>query len=182
MSLVMMAVPTPIISSTTSVPISPLPIMIRLTTTSFFSQLHASPVSSIVRQARRGNTFLPLHMMLRLRYSVVLPILRFPHFSVPVLVTLLVTMLLLVVFLLLPVLTLLLLLLSLLATFLSFLSLRVLLRRMSVQLEKLLGIKFCEVGHKVPQVAPPVPGFVLSHILQQAVYVAPNLNQAATGV
>merc|ERR1719233_16362 len=180
-----MAVPaTSIISSATSVTISPLPVMVRLTTTSFLSQLHASPVPSIVRQAGRGDTFLPLHMMLRLRYSVVLTILRFPHFSIPVLVTLLVTMLLLVVFLLLPlpVLTLLLLLLSLLATFLPFLSLRVLLRRMSVQLEELLGIKFCEVGHKVPQVAPPVPGLVLGHILQQAVDVAPNLHQAATGV
>merc|ERR1719233_40489 len=180
----MMAVPTPIISSTTSGPLSPLPVMVGLATTSFLSQLHACPVPRIVRQSRRGDTFLPLHMMLRLRYSVILTILRFPDFSVPVLVTLLVTMLLLVVFFLLPlpVLTLFLLLISLLATFLPFLSLRVLLRRMSVQLEKLLGIKFCEVGHKVPKVAPPVPGLVLRHILQQAVDVAPNLNQAATGV
>merc|ERR1711970_1673748 len=119
--------------------------MIRLATTSFLSQLHASPVPCIVRQARRGDTLLP------------------------------------VVFLLLPVFTLLFLF-SLLATFLSFLFLRVLLCSMSVQLEKFLGIKFCEVRHEVPQVASPVPGLVLSHILQQAVDVAPNLNQAATGV
>ena len=71
---------------------------------------------------------------------------------------------------------------SLLTTLLSFLFLRVFLRCMSVKLEKHLDIKFCEVGHKVPQVASPVSGLVLGHVLQQTVDVTPYLYQAATGV